>query len=143
MTSWPRAAAWVEGDRAFVVPGGVAGRVALEERRDAREGSALGGEVERAGAGHRVGRRREEGRDRRGSLRGGPGGRSERRGKRASGSRVVVMDDDASATKTDVMTRGRTAESARRSAFSSPARDASSTSRGDIARGRCAGVARG
>ena len=64
----------VEGDRAFVVPGGVAGRVALEERRDAREGSALGGEVERAGAGHRVGRRREEGRDRRGSLRGGPGG---------------------------------------------------------------------
>lgn len=43
----------------------------------------------------------------------------------------------------DVMTRGRTAESARRSAFSSPARDASSTSRGDIARGCARETARG
>ena len=44
-----------------------------------------------------------------------------------------MMDDDASATRRDVMTRGRTAESATER-LSSPARDASSTSRGDIAR---------
>ena len=41
------------------------------------------------------------------------------------------------------MTRGRTPESARRSALSSPARDASSTSRGDIARGCAREAARG